>query len=409
MRILYFSSRECWPLTSGARLRDYHLARQLARNASVTYFGLRLGDEPAAELPPASSGFDRVVIVPRDRAYTPGKLLRGLIGPDPVTVLNYSAPSIAAALDQTLRDSHFDTIQVEGVHLVGYLPAIRNTAPSAAVIADWHNIESETLWRYAANQGNAARRLFAKRTAALVQRAESILLESCDSHTVTSDRERNSLQQRSPGALLHTLPNGVDVAYYAAVGAQADDDTPRHEVLFVGSMDYHANIDGVGWFVREVWPAVKRQCPALRLTIAGRTPAPSVRALAADDIAVTGTVDDVRMYYSRALAVVVPLRIGSGTRLKILEAMAAGTPVVSTRLGAEGLGVTNELNILLAETAEDFAGALARIGAVPALRAQLIRAGHDMVSRWDWTELGAKLYRIHESARESRRIAGTGG
>src|SRR5215213_2785233 len=143
MRILYFSSRECWPLTTGARLRDYHLAKELAKTAQVTYLGLRAPNEQPADLPPSSSGFEQVIIVPRDRPYSPGKLLRGFLGPDPVTVLNYSSSTIAAALDNILRRAPFDTVQLEGVHLVGYLPAIRNAAPSAAVLADWHNIESE--------------------------------------------------------------------------------------------------------------------------------------------------------------------------------------------------------------------------------------------------------------------------
>src|SRR5947209_7785711 len=170
MRILYFSPRECWPLTSGARLRDYHLARQLARNAEVTYLGLRAANQSAEEPPPASSGFAKVVIVPRDRAYTVGKLLRGFAGPDPVTVLNYFSPSIVSVLESILLATPFDTIQMEGVHLVRYLAAIRKADSAVGVLADWHNIESETLWRYAETDRNPARRVFARRTAALVER-----------------------------------------------------------------------------------------------------------------------------------------------------------------------------------------------------------------------------------------------
>jgi glycosyltransferase involved in cell wall biosynthesis len=320
-----------------------------------------------------------------------------------VTVLNFWSPTVAAILEQTLRGSPFDTVQMEGVHLVRYLPVIRAAAPSAAVLADWHNIESEILWRYADTGVNAARRLYARRTGRLLERAEMTLLKNCDEHTVTSDRERDKLRQRCPGAVLHTIPNRVDVSFYAGLSAPAQD-PPRREILFVGSMDYSANIDAVQWLVREVWPVVKRQNPDLRLTIVGRKPSPSVQALAAGDIEVTGTVEDVRTFYRRALAVVAPLRIGSGTRLKILEAMAAGVPVVSTRVGAEGLNVSDGLDIILGDTGEEIAQALLRIVSIPGLRERQAQAARDLVARsYDWGGLGTALYGIHESARESRR------
>src|SRR6202034_3746319 len=121
----------------------------------------------------------------------------------------------------------------------------------------------------------------------------------------------------------------------------------KSTILFVGSMDYHANIDAMTWFTRTAWPEIARARADLRLVIVGRDPAPEVRALASDRIRVTGTVEDVRPYYASALAAVVPLRSGSGTRLKIFEAMAAGVPIVSTRLGAEGIDAQNLVHFFL--------------------------------------------------------------
>jgi polysaccharide biosynthesis protein PslH len=403
LRILYFSPRECWPLTTGARLRDYHLARQLGRYAELTYFGMRAWDEAPAELPPASSGFKDVTIVQRDRAYTHGRLLRGLTGPDPVTVLNYWSPRAAAVLEKTLRAGNFDSIQVEGVHLARYLPVIREAAPDAAVIADWHNIESEIVSRYASTNESAARRLFARRTAQLLERAESTLLTACDQHTVASDRERDTLQRRSPAAVVGTVPNGVDVSYYAQTGGAVSD--ACRDILFVGSMDYHANIDAVQWMVRDGWPKIRSVNPGLRLVIAGRKPAPSVLALACEDVLVTGTVEDVRPFYARALVVVVPLRVGSGTRLKILEAMAAGVPVVSTTLGAEGLRVEDGVNILVADTGDEIATAICRLATRPEWRDRLVRAARDLVTKaYDWAGLGTQLYGIHEDAADRSRL-----
>src|SRR5262249_31710007 len=136
-------------------------------------------------------------------------------------------------------------------------------------------------------------------------------------------------------------------------------DVGRKRILFVGSMDYHANVDAVTEFARESWPAIHAKRPDLIFTIVGRSPAREVRALAgAAGIEVTGTVRDVRPYYRDALASIVPLKIGGGSRLKIIEAMAAGTPVISTRLGAEGLAMSDGKTIIFAETSEDFCRAI---------------------------------------------------
>jgi sugar transferase (PEP-CTERM/EpsH1 system associated) len=402
MRILYLSLRECWPPNSGARLRDYHLARQLAGRAELTYFGMRAPNDEPSVPPPPSSGFADAQTITRERPYTPAKLARGLLGPHPVSVLNYWSSSMASAIDRTLRLERFDTVQLEGVHLVRYVPVIRAADPSTAIVADWHNIESELLQRYARNNSSLAKRLYAQRTAYLVERAESTLLTQCDRHTVVSDRERETLMHRAPAAVVETLPNGVDVRFFDQVAAP-DGLEPKREILFVGSMDYHANIDAVQWMVREAWPLVRRRCPGLQLTIVGREPSLAVRALAAEDIQITGTVEDVRPYYQRALAVVVPLRVGSGTRLKILEAMAARVPVVSTPLGAEGLAVENAVNVLLAGTGDEFAGAISQLASTPDLRLRLVREGHRLVETlYDWTSLGSALYEIHGDASERR-------
>jgi len=399
MKILYFSPRECWPLTTGARLRDYHLARALGRNAAVTYLGLRAPQEPAEELPPAEAGFAEVVIALRRPPYRLFDLIRGAAGPHPVTVLNYWSSEAVAALERILRSARFDTVQIEGVHLIRYLPVIRSAAPGAAIIADWHNIESEILSRYADTAENLPRRLFARRTAGLVAREENTLLAACDCHTVASEREREKLLRRNPTARIHSLPNGVDVGYYANVAPTAE----GQEILFVGSMDYHANVDAAVWMAKEAWPILKQRLPELRLTIVGRKPTPEVQALAAEEIAVTGTVDDVRPFYRRAFAVAVPLRVGSGTRLKILEAMAAGVPVVSTRLGAEGLDVVDGDTILLADNASDMAGAIARLQADRPLRARLIENARKLVTdSYDWSSLGQRLYEVHRSAVRSK-------
>ena len=408
MAILYFSSRECWPLNTGARLRDYHFARELAQRTPVTYLGLRNPQDPPAVEPPAESGFERFVLVEKDAAFTPIKLLRGVAGPVPVTVLNCWSGRIREELERTLSGPRsFQSVQVEGMHLVQYLPVLRGSPHRPAIVADWHNIESEIMWRYSDTTPGVARKLYARRTAHLIENMELRLLRGCDVHVVPSPRERDKLRARLPGARIEVVGNGVDVAHHseihlaeASVRAGKPERPERNEVLFVGSMDYHANSDAVVEFAHKTWPAIVAAHPDWRFVVVGRNPPAEVRALTGlRNIEVTGTVDDVRPWYGSAFVVVVPLRTGSGTRLKILEAMAAGVPVVSTRLGAEGLEVTDGNDIILAESPAETAEAVQALFRSQELWQKLAEAGRTLVSRlYDWSALGARLYEIHETA-----------
>ena len=399
MRILYFSPRQCWPRDTGAKLRDYYLASQLAARCPVTYLGLRDPSEVSPEPPVAESGFAAYHSVARESTYTVSKLVRGLIGPTPLTVLNYSSARVSEMLAEILQAGSFDAVQMEGVHLSAYLPVIRAAASRPVILADWHNIESEILHRYSQVNPNPMRRVYAGRTANLLERSETEFLAACDVHTVTSERERVRLQARDPAAEIHVIPNGVDVQYFGA--QEPDPGAARTNLVFAGSMDYSANVDAVVWFVNNMWPELRRQHPALSFTIVGRDPTPEVRALGGDQVNVTGTVADVRPYYSGALAAVVPLRIGSGTRLKILEAMAAGIPVISTRLGAEGLDLEDGTHLLLADSAAEMIAALGRLASSSELWLRLSRSGREVVSRcYDWRALTENLYRIHSAAIE---------
>jgi polysaccharide biosynthesis protein PslH len=171
----------------------------------------------------------------------------------------------------------------------------------------------------------------------------------------------------------------------------------------VGSMDYHSNSDAVIWFSQKIWPVIARDHANIQFAIVGRRPNPQVRALASDRVEVTGTVDDVRPYYASAIAAVVPLRTGSGTRLKILESMAAGVPVVSTTLGAEGIEAEDGVNILLANSEREIAAAISRLIDSAETRHRIAAAGRELVKNsYEWSAIGERLYRIHSNLAQER-------
>jgi glycosyltransferase involved in cell wall biosynthesis len=402
MRLLYFSAHQLWPLTSGNRLRDYHLARELAKRASVTFVEIcHLGEQPSS--PPSECGFQEIISLKKGFGYTPDKIIRGITGSIPLTTLSYFQTGSASQLAKVLAKGQFTAVQVEGVHLSQYLNVIQAAPSRPTVLIDWHNVESELMWRYSENKLAWPKRMLARRTATLLESTETILLEGHGVHTVASERERKKLLDRSPSANIHVIANGVDTGLFspatiAEIQRNADTRIGRRSILFVGSMDYHANIDAVTWFAREVWPEISQRHSELEFVIAGRNPSLAVRDLASERIRVTGTIEDVRPCYASAACVVVPLRVGSGTRLKILEAMAAGVPVVSTRLGVEGIDATHGVHLLLADGESEIIAAIDQIVGSIQTAFQLTRAARDLVvRRYDWAMLGEELYRIHSN------------
>jgi len=390
LRLLQVAPRVPWPLDTGAKLRNYHLARALAAHLSVTLVAFG-NDTSNGQL---NEAYQRIVTVPRNEGYSVGNMFRGAIGRTPLPLLNYTTPEMADALQRLLAEESFDLIQVESIHLMNYLPALRAASNQPPIVCDWHNVESDLMRQYAERERSLARRTYARRTARLMSEAETRALKEFDAHIAVSEVDAKRLQAVNSDAKIFVIENGVDAAHYAN-----EQSATRNRIVFVASMDYHANIEGATNFARDVWPMIHKQQPHLQFTIVGRNPSPQVTELSSiAGIEVTGSVADVRPYYREALAAVVPLNVGGGSRLKILEAMAAGVPVVSTKLGAEGLDVSDGENILLAETTAQLAQGILKVIDDSDLRARLITGGHALVrARYDWSILGAKLLEQYQT------------
>jgi sugar transferase (PEP-CTERM/EpsH1 system associated) len=402
MRVLQLAPRICWPLDTGAKLRNYHLGRVLSEHARVSLLAFVHDREPVA-IP--ENFYERIVTVRREPGYTITKLLRGAVGRTPLPLLNYTTDSMRQTLEDLLAETEFDIVQVESIHLMGYLPIIQAAPRRPLIICDWHNIESELMSRYGEREGNLLRRAYAQRTARLMRDFEQRALDEFDAHVTVSERDAERLRKLNSKARIFVIENGVDAAHYsdeqldhAARTAQQLSHQGPNKIVFVGSMDYHANIDGAVSFSHEVWRRLREREPDLTFAIVGRDPSPEVRELeSVPGIQVTGTVDDVRPYYREAIAAIVPLKVGGGSRLKILEAMAAGVPVISTALGAEGLEVEQHKNIVIADTNEKMIEAIISLIEQPEQRTQLSDAGRALVSkRYDWTTVGANLFKAYQ-------------
>lgn len=412
MRVLQLAPRICWPLDTGAKLRNYHLGRVLSEHADVSLLSFSHDGEPSA-IP--GNSYEQVLTVRREPGYRFTKIVRGAVSRTPLPLLNYTTDPMRQALEGVLAETEFDIVQLESIHLMGYLPTIRGARKRPLIICDWHNIESELMRRYSEREGNILRRVYARRTASLMRNFEQRALVEFDAQVTVSERDAERLRNLNSKARIFVIENGVDAAHYSDEQMErahaewrtrqglSGSPTPNR-IVFVGSMDYHANVDGVVSFSRNVWPRLRERKADLSFTIVGRDPAPEVRELVSiPGIEVTGTVEDVRPYYREALLSVVPLAIGGGSRLKILEAMAAGVPVVSTTLGAEGLEVQHDKNILITDTNEKMIEAITKIIDSEEQRNRLRDAGRALVvGRYDWASVGASLFEHYDDLLASR-------
>ena len=225
-----------------------------------------------------------------------------------------------------------------------------------------------------------------------LRREERAAWRQFDGITLTSARDELLLRRDASRKLTAVIPNGVDTSFFSPSGIAVEPGT----ILFFGAINYYPNTEGLLYFLDDIFPRVKRQRPRRAVLVVGQLPPPSILERASDDIVVTGLVDDVRPYLERAAVAIAPLRIGGGTRLKIVEAMSMGKAIVATSLGAEGLHVKDGVDILLGDTAEDFARHVVRVLDDPLLAQRLGEAArHSAEAQYSWRGAVNRLERFY--------------
>ena len=324
----------------------------------------------------------------RENGWQLGALLQSL----PSSVYRIYRPELQKRLDHLLAHNPFDLIHVNQVMIWHYLARSgRDNLPPVLLCTD--NAWAELAQRdYEASPTKPFRKkLEAKRVATYEQKAVS-RTAGC---VVVSEVDRAFLQNLAPNQRFYVVPNGVDSDYFAPAGSES----PTPHLVFSGAMGWQPNAEAMIAFCRDIFPAVLAQYPTTQLTIVGLQPSPAVRRLANQpNIHVTGFVPDVRPYIAAATVYIAPLRLGSGTRLKILEALAMGKAVVSTTIGAEGLAVESGRELLIADDNQAFAQAINHLLANPPLRQQLGQAGRHLVTaRYHWQALAYQLDTVYRS------------
>jgi glycosyltransferase involved in cell wall biosynthesis len=355
------------PDNNGGLQRSLAIARRLAPLGELVLFGYDDGNADHQGL--RDLGID-VRSVPWH--VTPGSVLSGVVKTQSFSAARFWSAAAAETVRRAAAEKSLDLLQVEYQQMVPLAAGI----PAKTSVLDLHNVESALVDSYAhARHGVAAAGLRAE--AAALRRMERRTITRFDHVAVVSEQERTRLPDGARSVLV--CPNGRDPS---AVLPPAPDPT----VAFVATMGWRPNIDAALWLGRDIWPLVAAQVPQARLLLVGRDPAPTVSALAGRDIQVTGTVPDVTPYLAESRVVVAPLRAGGGTRLKIMEALDVGRPVVATSVGCEGAEDLVGRGVVVADTAAGLADAIAGLLLDPARASALGRAGHDAVAAehtWD--------------------------
>jgi polysaccharide biosynthesis protein PslH len=399
MRVLWVKAGKLLPVDTGGKIRSYNLLRQLnARHELVllSYYGE--ARDPAYETEIRAHFPHAETICTGIPSTSALHYATHVASSAPYAVTKFSSPLVRNQISIWLNDGRFD------VAVCDFLSASLNFPRAAATpcVLFQHNVESVLWRRQAAREPNFLKRMAFTIEAWKMARYERTTVARFPRVIAVSDRDRDEMAAMTDRARLSVVPTGVDVARYRTV---AGEDPDRPNVMFLGSMDWEANVDAVEYFCREIWPAVLRAVPAARFRIVGRDPHPRVVKLACDSVEVTGTVPSVIDYLKDAAVVVVPLRVGGGTRLKIFEAMAAGRAVVSTSIGAEGLDVTSGRDLILADEEQSFAEAVIALLNDGDGRRALGANAAASAARYDWPAIASSFEQILHQAIMPQPIA----
>jgi glycosyltransferase involved in cell wall biosynthesis len=394
MRILFLSRWFPYPADNGSKLRISNLIGQLAVEHEVVLVSFRppeRGIDPETERGPARD-CSAVYTAPYP-GYRPTsvKALTGLFALQPRSLVAAHSPELSELAARALRQHRCDLVVASQLDMLPYALA-QSDVP---ILLDELEV---TVYRDAIDRRRSGKARFrAYLTWFKLGLYLRRVLPGMAACTVVSEQERENVRMIAPSyERVSVIPNAVDLARYAGPHG----DPKPNTLVFTGSLNYHPNYEGLRWFLAEAFPRIQQAVPGVRLRVTGSTHGVDrTRLSGGSAVEYTGYVDDIRPVVAESWASVVPIWHGGGTRLKILEAMALGTPVVSTTKGAEGLSVTSGTDILMRDDPDGFARGVSEILRSSELRGRLADGGRRLVrSRYDWQIVGADLRALARGA-----------
>lgn len=399
MRILLLTSSLPYPAHGGGALRTLGIIRGLYEaGETVSLLSFHDDSVPAGSTPLAEY-CTRIETVPPPQRGMVDRLRALFLSAHPDLAGRLESAALRHKLEQVLASEAFDIVQFQGLEMAIYLPLVRKIQPKAKLIYDAFNAEYVLQRRIAEVEEASLRRLpamlYSRIQAQRIERFEREICNAANAVIAVSPEDVEALKPLRPDPQIHLLPNGIFVDNYAKPNETLD--LGRNVLVFTGKMDYRPNVDAALWFTSSILPLVQNRIPDTKLYIVGQQPHRALRTLRErENVEITGWVAQVQPFLYAADLYVAPLRMGAGTRLKMLEAMAAGRAVVATSVAASGLVDETQRTMILADNEQEFASAVVRLLQTPEERAQLGEAAQQVVRRhYDWSALIPCLLQIH--------------
>lgn len=391
MKLLWVKTDFLHPTTRGGQIRTLELLRQLHRRHEIHYVAFHDPAEPeglnrAPEYSTKAYPIDYQLTDKSSPVFLL-ELLKGLFSRLPVSIERCRSAAMRVQIEKLIAQEHFDSVVCD------FLSPAPNIPDLSSCVLFQHNVEAIIWKRRSEHAGDPLRRFYLKLQADRMLAYEGEVCRHARKVIAVSAGDAELMREWYGVELPEAVPTGVDAEYFK-IRAPAP---PSADLVFVGSMDWAPNIDGIEWFEREVLPEILARKPDCTVAIVGRKPPPGIQEMARryPGVEVTGTVPDVRPWLWGAKVSIVPLRVGGGTRLKIFEAMAAGAPVVSTSIGAEGLGARDGDTIRIADRPEDFAAACLALIDDAAERERLRSRALEMVTqKYSWESVAGAFEKL---------------
>lgn len=394
MKILVVTTKSPYPLFEGRALRTYNLIKQAAREHEIHLLSFVQTTEDLEGIEHMRS---ICKTVDYEKLYFNASKVQivkdafcELFSCAPLPVVKYRSANMRAKLRRLMREHHFDLVHLDMLHLADY----QEICGDVPVVLVEHNVEYVILKRRVDNETHPVRRAYLRYQAAKLKGYEAFACKRANHVVSVSDLDTEHLRRLAPGSRVTTVPNGVDTEYFYAQGQSAR----SSKLVFVGGFTWYPNLDAIRYFCEEIMPVLLKAVPDIELTVIGKHPETDlVREIAKHPkINLAGQVDDIRPYVDEAAVYVVPLRIGGGTRLKILDALAMSKAIVSTSVGCEGLAVEDGKTILVADTPEAFSKAVVKILRDPELAKNIGQRGRELVETcYDWSAVSKRLLSVY--------------
>ena len=392
-RVLFLAQVFPYPLDSGPKIRAYYVLRHLAARYAVTLVAFISHQRELQYVDHLASFCDGVYPILRKRSYPREiiALLRSLATGRPFMIVRHHSREMARTVRELLATGDYDLLHVDQIKVAQYGEQVDGIPK----VIDKHNAYAMVLKGVAETDPSPLKRLVARLDWPRMARYEGQVCRLFDRVVAVTEKDRDILMEfAGDGRPIPVIPIATDCSAVQPIQRRLE----ARDILILGSMFYPPNVDGAVWFTKEVFPRVWEQAPDTKLFLVGSRPAREVVALGQEpNVVVTGYVDDLQPYLERSAVMAVPLRFGSGMRVKILDALAWGMPMVSTTVGCEGIAVTPERDILIADRPEDFARQVLRVLQDQELANALAANGRRLAEeQYDWRRLYRRWDRIYE-------------